>query len=179
MQVKDVMIPALGHVSPDDSLRDAAEKMKALNLSPMPVVRDGKVVGVLTEQTMLDHVRRDGLGIGSHQVQEAMSTEIVCCDENEPIDRALQKVEGGHTARLPVLDRERHLVGIVAIEDLRRGERLDAGGPAGSEAELAGGRVPFDEDRVDFMSDASFPASDPLPSPVTLGRADDCDDEKN
>jgi predicted transcriptional regulator len=170
------MIPAVGHVSPDDSLRDAAEQMKALNLSPMPVVQDGKVIGLLTEQVLLDRVRSDGLAIGAHRVADALSTEILCCAEEDPIDRALDRIEEGHTARLPVLDRERHLVGIVSVADLQRGLHADAGESAVSDVEAVSELVHFDEDRVDFMSDASFPASDPIPPPTALGSGEkDCD----
>lgn len=173
MRVKDVMIPAVGHVSPDDSLRDAAEQMKALNLSPMPVVKDGTVVGVLTEQILLDHVRSDGLAIGSHRVADAMSTDILCCTVDEPVDRALGRVDEGHAARLPVVDAERHLVGIVSRGDLERGMRVGSGETAVSDVESISELVDYDEDQVDFMSDSSFPASDPIPPPSTIGPAED------
>jgi CBS domain-containing protein len=176
MQVKDVMIPAVGHVSPSDSLRDAAEQMKALNLSPMPVVQDGEVVGVLTEQVLIDHARSDGLAIGAHRVADAMSTQIVCCTEEDPIERALERIEEGHTARIPVLDGARHLVGIVSVSDLQRGLKAGAGESAVSDVESVSELVHFDEDRVDFMSDASFPASDPIPPPTALGSGEkDCE----
>jgi CBS domain-containing protein len=177
MQVKDVMIPAVGHVSPNDSLRDAAEQMKALNLSPMPVVQDGKVVGILTEQILLDHVRSDGLAIGAHRVADAMSTEVLCCREDEPLDQALGRIEEGHTGRLPVIDERHHLVGIVSHADLQRGLRVDSGETAVSEVEAISDLVPFEEDSVDFMSDSSFPASDPIPPPTALGRGDEEADE--
>lgn len=176
MQVKDVMIPAVGHVSPNDSLRDAAEQMKALNLSPMPVVEDGKVVGILTEQILLDHVRSDGLAIGAHRVADAMSTDVLCCREDEPLGQALGRTEEGHAARLPVIDGKYHLVGIVSRADLQRGLRVDSGETAVGDVESISDLVPFQEDSVDFMSDASFPASDPIPPPTSLGRGDgECD----
>jgi len=172
MKVKDVMIPVIGHVSPNDSLRDAAEQMKALNLSPMPVVEDGRVAGVLTEQLLLDHVRSDGLAVGAHRVGEVMSTNIVCCNEDDPLDRALERVEEGHTARLPVINSDQCLVGIVSLDDLRRGMAAGSGETAVSQVESISDLVDFDEDSVDFMSDASFPASDPIPPPTSLGSGD-------
>lgn len=176
MKVQDVMIPVVGHVSPDDSLRDAAEQMKALNLSPMPVVEDGRIVGMLTEQILLDHVRTDGLAIGTHRVADAMSSDVVCCSETELVEEALHKVEEGHTARLPVINDQQCLVGIVSIDDLKRGLQVDAGKAPGHHVESVAERREFEEDTVDFMSDGSFPASDPLPPPTTLGTSQkDCD----
>lgn len=177
MQVREVMIPIAGHVDPDDSLRDAAEKMKALNLNPMPVVDAGKVVGVLTEQGMIERAERDGLAVGSQLVRDAMSTDVVCCSADEPIESALERIDKSRTARAPVVDSAGHLVGIVSAIDLRKREEIVPGEvTAVSDVESISELVHFDEDSVDFMSDASFPASDPIPPPSSLGRRSD---EKN
>jgi CBS domain-containing protein len=175
MLVKDVMTQAVGHVSPDDSLRDAAEQMKALNVSPMPVVKDGMVVGILTEQILLDRVRSDGLAIGAHRVADAMSTDVTCCEAGEPLERALARIEEGHTARLPVLDDHRHLVGIVSRDELLRAAEADPAATAIGAVESISEVVRYDDDPVDFMADSSFPASDPIPPPATIGQGDnDC-----
>ncbi|MGI8968155.1 MAG: CBS domain-containing protein [Chloroflexota bacterium] len=171
MQVKDVMIPVVGSVEPDTLLRDAAETMKALNLNPLPVCDDeGVVVGILTEQALVDHAESAGLAVGSQKVSEAMSTDISCCFADEEIADALSHMDERATARMPVIARDHTLVGIVSLEDMRKKEQVVAG-----EVTAAGGvesiseLVQFQDDQVDFMSDSSFPASDPIPPPTSLG----------
>jgi CBS domain-containing protein len=170
VQVKDVMIPVVGHVEPDMNLRDAAERMKALNMDPMPVVDGGKVVGVLGEQRLVELAAADGLAMGSHRVREAMTSDVPCCSADEDVESALRHFVAGTTARIPVVDGDQHLVGLVSLADLQKRALAEAGGVAAvSDVESVSELVQFDDDRVDFMSDSSFPASDPIPPPTSLG----------
>lgn len=170
MLVRDVMIPVIGHVEPDASVRDAAEKMRALNLNPMPVIENDRVVGVLTEQSLLNLAQREGLGVGSQRVRDAMSPEVNACLEDEDLSNVLKHVDASHSGRMPVVDHERHLVGFVSVEDLRKQERIAAGEvTAAGDVESISELVHYDDDTVDFMSDESFPASDPIPPPSSLG----------
>ncbi len=170
MLVKDVMIPVVGHVEPDMTMRDAAERMKSLNLSPMPVVENDRVVGLLTEKAVMELAATDGLAAGSHHVRDIMSTEVVCCSAGQEVADALRHLDEGSPARVPVIDDEKRLVGIVSFADLRKRERLESGEEtAVSDVESISDLVDFDDDRVDYMSDSSFPASDPIPPPTTLG----------
>lgn len=176
MRVKDVMIPIVSSVQVDASLRDAAEKMKALNIDPLPVCDEDRLVGVLTEQALIDRAERDGLGVGSQLVSDVMTTDTVCCFADQDVSAALKEIEGEPSTRMPVIDQDHHLVGIVSLEDLRKGERIVNGEvSAVSDVESIDDLVHFDDDRVDFMSDASFPASDPSPPPTTLGSSRDED----
>lgn len=171
MQVKDVMIPVIGSVSPDTNLRDVTEKMRSLDLDPMPVVENHKVVGVLTEGDILDRVRTAGLGSGSVLARDVMRKNTICCFADQDVSAALDTLEKGGTSRVPVIDRAQNLVGIVSAEDLRKREQILAGEVSAAGAvESVSDLATFDDDRVDFMSDSSFPASDPIPPPTSLGR---------
>lgn len=171
MQVKDLMIREFESVSPDDSLRDAVEKMKALDLDPLPVCQNGKLVGMLTAAGIQDAARRLGLSAGSAEAREAMSKDIASCYEDEPIEQAHREQEGNPAARacggMLVLDRQGALVGIVASRALATGEDERpsvTGAVAASEP-----KVSFRTDPVDHMSEESFPASDPPPPPSEIG----------
>jgi CBS domain-containing protein len=173
MHVKDVMISAMGSVSADDTLRAAMEKMKALDLDPLPVaVEDGAVVGLLFEQDVRNRASEIGLATGSHRVREAMRTDVVCCFEDQELSAAIENIEGhvNHESarRVPVLNPERHLVGLVSLEDLRKhaGQHGEADEVLG--VDVMRERDGYEKDPVDLMSDGSFPASDPLPPPSSL-----------
>lgn len=168
------MIREFESVSPDDSLLDAAAKMKALDLDPLPVCQDGKLIGMLTEEGVQEEAARLGLAAGSHRVRDAMSTDIASCREDEDVQQAAQAQQSNPATRdcrgVLVLDRAGKLVGIVAARALTtgRGERPSVMSAIGA-AEL---KVPFATDPVDHMSEESFPASDPPPPPSNLGPVD-------
>jgi predicted transcriptional regulator len=180
MNVENVMTPLVESAHPDDTLRDAAEKMKALDLDPLPVTQDGRVVGCVTNDEVNAQARKEGLSAGSTQVREIMTSDVHCVRSDVHIREALEQI--GHDpdarafSRLPVVDGAGKLVGSVAIESLRRRlqqEEPDAGVAAVHGVESISSLVDYDSDRVDYMSDESFPASDPLPPPSTLAPEDD------
>lgn len=170
MQVKDVMLPSVGHLEPDGSLRDAAEQLKALNLDPMPVVEGGRVVGVLSEGELAEYAARQGLAAGSAHVRDVMSRDVTCCRADDDLHATLARLGNETNRRFPVVDADSKLVGVVSVTDLRARAQTVAGEvDAVSDVNAIESLVQYDEDPVDFMSDASFPASDPIPPPTTTG----------
>jgi CBS domain-containing protein len=167
------MIREFESVSPGDSLRDAVEKMKALDLDPLPVCEDGTLVGMITEAGIQDAARRLGLAAGSATAREAMTKEIAACYIDEPIEEAHRKQEQNPTIQdcrgMLVLDRSGQLVGIVAARALATGkdERPSVTGAVGAGAP----KVSFKSDPVDHMSEESFPASD-APAPPSSADPD-------
>lgn len=175
MQIKDVMTPLVESVHPDDSLRDAAQKMKAVDVDPMPVTEGNHVVGLLSHDEVTRRAAEDGLSAGSVPVREVMSTDIACCSADETIHDAVQRLSHTPNAqgftRLPVVAADGGLVGLVSMTSLKEHLQPEPGeGVAAAFAvESVSSLVDFDEDRVDFMNDESFPASDPIPPPSALG----------
>ena len=177
MHVRDVMIPLVESVRPDDILRDAAEKMKALDLDPLPVTEDGRLIGLLDHGAVEARAARDGLAAGTTRVREVMSPDTPCIGEDMDLATALQELgnspEARQFARIPVVDASGALVGSITVEALRKRHQAEEAPDAGEAAvfgvESISSMREFDDDRVDYMSDESFPASDPIPPPSTLG----------
>lgn len=172
MLVREVMAPVAGSVSPDESLRDAVETIKSLGLDPIPVTKDGHVAGMLSEQAVMDLIAIEGVGGGMKAVRQIMSKEILCCRDNEEIGEAVDRLDRNPACagltRLPVTDVNGTLVGIVTVHDLREHQQeIGAGTTAVSDVSSIDQLVDYDEDRVDHMNDASFPASDPQPAQAT------------
>lgn len=179
MKVRDVMTPLVESVHPDDTLRQAAEKMKALDLDPIPVTEGDRLVGTLSDNQVSDTAAREGLGTGGHPVREAMSQEYTCCSADEDVHEAVERLgkerQQSPFSRLPVVDASGELVGLVTVQALVK--RLTEEEPGEGVAAVLGvesvaSLINYDEDSVDFMSDESFPASDPMPPPSTLGPGD-------
>lgn len=183
MNVRDVMTPLIESVGPDDTLRDASEKMNALDLRPLPVTENGKLVGVLTEDAIRAEAAHAGLATGSVPVRQIMSMETVCVREDVSLHDALAELGDGGQAetlsRIPVVDAEGALVGSVTAHTLRSRlqseEAPDAGEAAVYAVESVSSLVDYSDDSLDYMSDESFPASDPMPSPGSLGPEEDED----
>jgi CBS domain-containing protein len=174
MQVRDVMMPAVGSVHTDDSLRDAMEKLKALDLDPLPVVDGGRVVGLLYEGAVVKLARQEGLAVGSEHVRDAMSPDNTCCFADQDLDEAITSIERSPdlagTRRIPVLGTGGQLAGVVSLDDLRKRRDQMAGAvDAVEDVASIDSLASFEGDRVDYMSDESFPASDPMPPPSALG----------
>lgn len=173
MQVRDVMVPVVGSIAPEASLREAMEKLKALDIDPLPVVSQGKLAGALYEQDVEEHARAAGLATASATVGEVMRAHPACCLDDQTVEYATEQMEDGASSnsshRVPVVDRQGVLVGLVSLDDLHRHDgNTQVEGAAAGAVESVDQLVTWDADKVDYMSDESFPASDPLPPPTTL-----------
>jgi CBS domain-containing protein len=174
MQVKDVMMSVVGHVDADTSLRDATATIKSLRLDPIPVMSEGKVVGMVSERDILGVISQDGVGGGMRPVRDIMTPDVVCCRPEQDVKEAAEAVNGspqaGSFERLPVIDEQQRLVGLVLTSSLRDAS-LEADDSTKAIHAFASidGAVDFRTDPVEYMSDESFPASDPVPPPSMLG----------
>jgi IMP dehydrogenase len=169
MQVKNLMTPLAGYAEPDMLVRDAAARMKELDLDPLPVARDGHLVGMLTSSAIDVLMEQDGLRTGMRHVREIMSDDYVCCSPDQSVAEAADFLEANpdeaRLGRVPVVDGEGRLVGIVSVRDIRERDREEDDGVTAAQAvNSVDTLVDFDQDRVAHMSDESFPASDP-PAP--------------
>jgi CBS domain-containing protein len=174
MQVKDVMMSVVGHVDADTSLRDATAMMKSLRLDPIPVMSEGKVVGMVSERDILAVISHDGVGGGMRPVRNVMTPDVMCCRPEQSVKEAAEAVSGSPQAekieRLPVVDDEQRLVGLVLTSSLRDASSEEDNTTKAIHAFASiDGAVDFRTDPVEYMSDESFPASDPVPPPSTLG----------
>ncbi|HLJ67925.1 MAG TPA: CBS domain-containing protein [Chloroflexota bacterium] len=175
MRVKDVMIPVVECLEPEMALRDASERMKALDIDPMPVCENERLVGLLSGSAVMAVAAREGLAAGSTIVRAAMTTDFVCCSGDQSLADAVRHIcetlGPDARGRVPVTDDAGDLAGIVSIADLKRRAEEDVTGgvTAAGEVEAVSDLVSYKEDRVDYMSDESFPASDPQPPPTAIG----------
>jgi CBS domain-containing protein len=133
MQVKDIMTPHVEVIHPNTTLIEAAAKMSQLDVSLLPVCEGQRVVGMITDRDIT--VRATAKGSDPHitRVHEVMSPEVLYCLADQDVETAAQMMEMHQIRRLPVLDHNRQLVGIVSLGDLavetrdqqRAGETLE------------------------------------------------------
>lgn len=116
--VKDVMTPQAEVASPDETVEDAAGTMKALDIGVLPVCDEEGLVGILTDRDIVIRVVAEKRDPKAVRVGEAMTPNIVSCFEDDDLDTVAALFSDHQIRRLPVLNRERDLVGIVSLGDL-------------------------------------------------------------
>jgi CBS domain-containing protein len=118
MKVKDLMTRSVECTRPDASLREAAEKMKALDVGPLPVCENDRLVGMLTDRDITVRATAEGVPPGLGQVRDVMTQEVIYCFDDQDVNEAARLMEQNQVRRLVVLNRDKRLVGIVSLGDL-------------------------------------------------------------
>lgn len=117
MKISQCMTRDVQLASPDMTLREAARLMGECDAGVLPVGENDRLVGMLTDRDMAIRGLAEGKGPDA-TVRDAMSTEIRWCYEDDDIDEVLQCMADEQIRRLPVLNRQKRLVGIVSLGDL-------------------------------------------------------------
>lgn len=118
MQLKDVMTPHVAVIAPEATSREAAEKMSHLDIGPLPVCEGERLVGMVTDRDITVRAVAEGRDPGTTRVREVMTPDLVYGFEDQDVQDAARLMEQYQIRRLPVLNRSKQLVGIVALGDL-------------------------------------------------------------
>ena len=118
MKVGDVMRPDIEVLNPDDSLGTAARLMADLDFEALPVSENNRLTGMITGRDIAIRVVVESRGAAEITVSEAMSSEVLYCFENEPISDVAQKMNDWWVRRLPVVNENNRLIGIVSLADV-------------------------------------------------------------
>lgn len=116
--VRDVMSREVETISPDATVADAARKLRDLNVGSLPVKEGERLIGVLTDRDITVRATAEGKDAKGTKVREAMSPEVAWVFEDETAQSAAHIMRQRQVRRLPVLDRNDKLVGIIALGDL-------------------------------------------------------------
>jgi CBS domain-containing protein len=120
MQVQELMTREVETIDPDSTVRDAARKMRADNLGALPVLDGGRLIGMITDRDIVVRAVAEERPGGATSVREIMSEGLYYCLEDDEVERAAQVMAEHQVRRLPVVNRERRLVGVIALADLGR-----------------------------------------------------------
>src|SRR5262245_3844271 len=118
MQVSDVMTRDAECTRPEATLQEAAERMKIVDVGSLPVCDDNHLVGVLTDRDIIVRSVAGGHDPCSDRVREVMTPEVHYCFEDADVADAAELMREKQVGQLPVLSRDKRLVGIVALGDL-------------------------------------------------------------
>jgi CBS domain-containing protein len=118
MQLNRIMTEYVEVIAPEMSIQEAAEQMRALDVGVLPVWSGDRVVGIVTDRDLAVRAVADGRDPKSTTVEEIMTRQIAYCFEDQDIEEAERVMEKNQIRRLPVLDHDNRIVGIVSLGDL-------------------------------------------------------------
>ncbi|HYZ63332.1 MAG TPA: CBS domain-containing protein [Acetobacteraceae bacterium] len=121
------MTPNPRTVQPQDTLQVAAQAMDALNVGVLPVTEGGRLVGVVTDRDIVVRSTSAGQDPKAARVAEAMTLEPMSMTPDASTLDALRLMEEHQLRRLPILDEDGRLVGIVSLGDLAAAGTPEAG----------------------------------------------------
>jgi CBS domain-containing protein len=127
LKVRDVMTRNVITVSPEQSIMEVVKILAESKVSGLPVVKEGKIVGIITEADILDLVGKKNLLAvdegalrekGVTKVKEIMKKVVIVANEDDGLDRAVLLMSLYKVKRLPVVDKKNNIVGIIARDDI-------------------------------------------------------------
>jgi CBS domain-containing protein len=118
------MTPSVHIVRPDESIRAAAQAMADIDAGALPVGENNRIVGMITDRDIA--VRAVAAGLSSDvPVREVMSEEVCYCFEDEDVNDVAANMAELKVRRLPVVNRDKQLVGIVSLGDIALADGYD------------------------------------------------------
>ena len=117
--IKEVMTRDVRACEPNATVADAAKVMAQEDVGPVPIVEDGRLIGIVTDRDIVVRVVAEGRDPNATTVSEIASTELVTVSPDDDLDQALKLLAERQIRRLPVVEGDR-LVGIVAQADVAR-----------------------------------------------------------
>ena len=127
MRVSEAMTREVRVATPGQSIRDVAKIMDEINAGSVPVGEDDRLVGMITDRDIAIRAVAQGKGPDT-PVRDVMSSEkVLYCYDDEELDHVAKNMSEHQVRRLPVVNREKRLVGIVSFGDVAQKETRSAG----------------------------------------------------
>jgi len=139
MKVSKCMTRDVQLVTATQTIRDAARMMSDLDAGALPVQQDDRLVGMITDRDIAVRAVAQGKSPDT-PVSEVMSSEVLYCFDDQEIEDVARNMGEMKVRRLPVMNRDKRLVGIISIGDLSLKEEKTLTGSAVANISKHGGR---------------------------------------
>jgi len=138
MRVSEAMTRDVRVANPGQSIREVAKMMDEIDAGVLPVGENDRLVGMITDRDIALRAVAQGKGPDT-PVRDVMSREVKYCYEDEDLEHVAENMGELQVRRLPVVDREKRLVGIVSIGDLAKGDNAASTGQTVADVTAPGG----------------------------------------
>lgn len=120
MQVSEIMTSQVDLIDPNSTICDAALKMKDDDVGAIPVGENDRLVGMITDRDITIRAVAAHKNCDETTVREVMSQGVTYCFDDDTLDKAAKAMGQHQVKRLPVLNHDKRLVGIVSLSDFAR-----------------------------------------------------------
>lgn len=120
MLVREVMSKNVKPIGPDSTVRDAAKEMREGDFGAMPVYDGKKLMGMITDRDIAVRIVAEGKDSSNAKVREAMTNEVLTVYDDDDINKATKVMSDRQVRRVPVIDHNQKLVGMISISDMAR-----------------------------------------------------------
>jgi CBS domain-containing protein len=119
MKVKDVMHKGALWVGPDTPITDIAKLMQKNDIGAVPIGENDRLIGMVTDRDIVcKGLAKDEFDVRRAKARDVMTSGIHCCKEDDDLAKAAQHMEELHVRRLPVINKDKRMVGILSRHDL-------------------------------------------------------------
>ena len=118
MQLSEILTRDVETIRPDAPVREAAQRMRSMDVGSLPVCDGQRLLGMVTDRDLALRILADGRDPNATPVKDAMTPDVCYAFEDDDVRRAADLMKERQIRRLPVLNRDKQLVGIVAIGDI-------------------------------------------------------------
>lgn len=125
MKVSDCMTRDVRVVSPNQTIQEAARLMSEMDAGVLPVGDNDRLVGMITDRDIAVRAVCEGKGPDT-KISEAMTREVKYCFDDEDIEHVARNMGEQQVRRLPVMSRDKRLVGIISLGDIAQSRRTDS-----------------------------------------------------
>ena len=114
-------------VAPDTHIPEVARKMRDEDFGAMPVAEQDRLIGMVTDRDIVVRCVAQDVDVRSATARQVMSPKVLYCFDDESVESVLQNMGANQVRRLPVINRDKRLVGVVSLGDLSKAAQDPAG----------------------------------------------------
>lgn len=116
--ISQIMTKDVTVISPNDNVVEAARKMRDRNIGAIPVCDGKRLVGMITDRDITTRAVAEGKSPSDAKVSDIMTNQVLWCFEDQSPGEVLQQMGDQQIRRIPVVNRNKELVGVVSLGDL-------------------------------------------------------------
>jgi len=118
MLVREIMTEHVKCLSPQATLQQAADQMRAYDVGALPICDSDRLTGMITDRDLIIRGMARGLDPSTTLVQDVMSGDVIYCFDGDQVEEAVSLMENHQVRRIIVLNTERRLAGILSLGDV-------------------------------------------------------------